>query len=332
MARLADIRSALMVDTSGAGFSANLVVLRDALLGALPELMVDYHLVNDRALEGEARATAKRELKRRCGRADLVVCASDALPSRLPEAPEHQVRVLLYPLRPETGEGPEGVSERPAIYTDIVVQSAYFAQHAVRRFSSSPSEAIRPLGLPAIDLLSMRARAEAARKKLYQHCPEARGRRIVGVSSSQPIDSLVDGPGAVTLSQELGEGSFVVFRAPRLGNLGDMVGSSLSASLIDSGPCFTPFELLLMSNALVTDRFGDAVYFSATGKPLFVLDADGQKGWAEPVAIQSLAQLPSKLADSDRLELTAVLRDRYVAPNLAGNAARVLESILGAGG
>ena len=36
MTRLSDIRRALMVDTSGAGFSANLVVLRDALLRAAP--------------------------------------------------------------------------------------------------------------------------------------------------------------------------------------------------------------------------------------------------------------------------------------------------------
>ena len=190
MTRLSDIRRTLMVDTSGAGFSANLVVLRDALLRAAPDIAIDYHLLNDRALEGEARAAAKRELKRRCGSADLIVCASDALPARLPEVPRHQARVLLYPLRPETGEEPQGAGERPPIYTDLIVQSPYFERHARRRFSSMPSSAIQPLGLPTLDLLSMQPLVDAARKKLCQHCPEARGpsdrRRFVESAARQP--------------------------------------------------------------------------------------------------------------------------------------------------
>ncbi len=318
-----------MVDTSGAGFSANLLVLRDQLLRADPGLIVDYHLVNERALQAEARAEAKRGLRRRCERADLIVCASDALPARLPEVPRHQARVLLYPLRPETGNEPHGAGERPAVYTDIVVQNPYFAQHARSRFSSMPSEAIRPLGLPALDLLSSESLAEAARKKLYQHCPDARGRRIVGVSSSRPLDRLLDGSEVVALARELGGSHFIVSRTPRLGAFGDTVGSSLSATVFDSGSCFTPFELLLMSDALVTDRFADAVYFSVSGRPLFVLDADADKRWAASLAIGSLSELPSRLGDENRGELARTFCDRYVAPNTSGNAARVIESILG---
>ena len=133
----------------------------------------------------------------------------------------------------------------------------------------------------------------------------------------------------MALLQELGGSSFVVSRTPRLGTLGEIVGSSLSASLFDSGACFTPFELLLMSDALVTDRFADAVYFSVSEKPLLVLDADGQKGWAESLAIRSLSELPLRLGERSQAELTIAFRDRYVAPNLSGNAARVIEAVLG---
>jgi len=317
-----------MVDSSGGGFSANLGVLRDSILRRLPHVKVDYHFVNERTLEGEARARARSELRARWAGADLVVCASDALPAQLPEVPSDQRRILLHSLRPRTVAAQ--AAERPPIYTDVIVQSEYSAHDAARRFPTSVAGVIKPLGLPAFDLLSMPAVAAAARRKLYEHCPRARGRRIVGVSSSLGLESILSGSDAQVLSEALAGEYFFALRTSRAGTLGASCGSSLSEFIFNSGSCFTPFELLLISDVLVTDRFSDAAYFSATGRPLVVLDADGTKEWAWELAVQSLLETSAVLGDGRRTALTAAFRDLVAAPNLEGNAERILDAVLGA--
>jgi len=322
---VAEIRRALMVDTSGAGFSASLVELRDALLRRLPDLEIDYHLVNDRVLEGDARARVVGELKRRCTHADVVVCANDSLPARVPEPRVGQRRVLLYPPQLSAGLGGSEPSARPPLYTDVVVQSEYFVPQASARF---PAGTIRPLGLPALDVLAMPSRRLAALSKLYQHCPSARGRRILGVSSKAGLESLLGCEDALALSRVLADDYFLVVRVPKEGAIGDECDASLSAFMFNSGPCFTPLELFSIADELVTDRFSDAVYFSATGRPMAVLDGDGTKTWAQGLTIRSLRDVPAMLADGGRAEPAVEFRDRVVGRHVTGNSERILDAVL----
>jgi len=314
-----------MVDTSGAGFSASLVELRDALLRRLPDLEIDYHLVNDRVLEGDARARVIGELKRRCSHADLVVCANDSLPARLPEPREGQLRVLLYPPQLSATLGGSEPSARPPLYTDVVVQSEHFVSQASARF---PAGRIRPLGLPALDVLATPSRRLAALSKLHQHCPSARGRRILGVSSGASLESLLGCEDALALSRELADEYLLVVRVPKAGTIGEECDASLSAFMFSSGPCFTPLELFSIADELVTDRFSDAVYFSATGRPIAVLDGDGTKSWAEGLTVRSLRDVPAVLADGGRVDPTAAFRDRVVGPHVTGNSERILDAVL----
>lgn len=322
-------RSVLFTDTTGQGFSRNLVVLRDELLVARQDLPLTYFfadLDSAEATAGEQRVV-KGLLSRASSDAGWVVTASDSKHVRHDRVAQDQRRVLLLSPRLASVAGGGGRVEG---YTDVVLPGAAFLPSAQRRF---PHARVHAAGLPAFTELVSDGRRDSVRRSLTTLCPGSHGKRIVVVTTQRSPQKVFGATGVRELAALLPEDVFLILDVPGLLPTLESEPAALADHVFVNDGAFGVFGLLALADVLVTSKFHDAVYFSVTGRRLITFTskrkvaalADKLPADYEALGIADVSDLPSALCasydEAARLRFQAV----YAVPDPESSLSRLVQ-------
>ncbi|MBN2405292.1 MAG: hypothetical protein JXE06_06900 [Coriobacteriia bacterium] len=319
---VAGLGDVLIFDATGAGFSQNLVSFRNALLPLAGHCRIDYHFCNLGRWKGERLGRVKAEACVAISKADMVVCATDSM--RGFDVREDQHTVLLCPPRQKFVDGRKLEAMEDSPYTHVIVQSDAFSDGARSVYGGE----VVASGLPAVDsLVSSESRIQAT-SRLYDYCPQAEGRTVIVLLSHYPARKLFAGLDLDDLLGRLTEQHFVVAAVPGLRDMLTDHPACWADHLFEAQGCFKHFELLGMADTLITTRFTDGLYFSATGRRFLALKPEWDKSanLFEGLSFGSLADLPDIL-QGDQGDSLESFRSRYLGPNVCSNSERAVQAV-----
>lgn len=323
----------LLVHTKGMRLPFALTALRDELLRRRPDLSVRYFAEDFNALTPVQRAARRHALIEASSAADIVLCEANVLPPETAKGgPAGQRRVLLPPPRLDLLEG-EFKNPRKALpYTDIVVQNepAYRAYYELL-YPMGLGDTFLPVGLPTVDILASEQTRAAMRETVYDFIPQARDRKVVTISMHYDARAMLGNVDLPRMAAEIGDEYVLLLDAPGAFPALAGYGRTLADFLCNSERLFTHTEALAVADVLITTRFGDGVYFSATGDPFALFDR-GSDPLPDDIAallISSVADIPALLANGPDHAALERFRAAYLAPNPSGNTARLAADLLG---
>jgi len=298
--------SVLFVDAKGQGFTRNLSALRDEILGLSRALPVRYFFA-DLDSADEAPTTEHREMRRllrhASAQANWIISASDSRHVRSCRGAKGQRRVLLLSPRLNSIDVTVARRERLTGYTDVVVAGSAFVAGAEALF---PGCRVHAAGLPVFaELVSDEARARA-RARLATACPQSVGKRVVVISTQRSPQQVFGESTVRELTERLPEDVFLVLDIPDMLASLESETADLEEHVFVNDGALGLFTLVALGDVLLTSRFRDAVYFSATGRDLFLLNTRqnvGTLGDKLPddysgLGIADVSELPMALAGS----------------------------------
>lgn len=323
--------SALLVNTATRSFTQGLSLVRDELLRRQPSMRLAYFFRDSARLTPVQLAAQTHELMRMCALADIVLCETDCLPSDAGKtAPPGQRRVLILPPKAEMTDAARVRPAKALPYTDLVVQNERFGDYFSALYPSGGAAAVLATGLPIVDSFSSAAYRANVRERLYDVFPAARGRKIVALTMHFDARTSLGNVDLPAMAERLGREHFLLIHAPGLFPALATYDSGLASFVCNPEGMFTLLEVMAMADTLVSTRFGDAVYYSATGNRFvfFSRNPNTVPPALRDLMITRLDEIPRLLEDTPNSVAQAVFREQYVAPNVAGCAERLVDRLL----
>lgn len=323
----------LLVHTKGMRIPFALTALRDEMLRRQPELSVTYFAQDFTALAPVQRAAQKHALIEACATADIAVCEANAIPIEAAKSgPAGQRRVLLPPPKLDLLESPFKKPRKALPYTDIVVQNeAAYRDYYELLYPMGLGDTLLPVGLPTVDILASEETRAAMREVVYDFIPQARDRKVVTISMHYDARAMLGNVDLPRMAEQLGDEYVLLLDAP--GVFPALAGyeRDLADFLFNTDRLLTHTEALAVADVLISTRFGDGVYFSATGDPfaLFSRTPDPLPEDIAAMLIGSVNDIPALLSNGPDTAAAETFRAAYLAPNASGNTARLAADLLG---
>lgn len=306
----------LFLETQGAGFSANLIEVRNELLRSRPDLELRYVIINTAK---DQTVRTHRMVQAACQDASHVICASNSLPANMPAARTGHKRILIQPIRQHMLGRTQGSSPNWAQFTDVVAQSGFVASAVSRELGSSASVRLHATGLPAADRFSSDAATARSRSALHFLAPQAEGRKVIALTSMRKARTFLTNVDLGELAKRLASKYFLMIKAPDTGSVLKRYPATLSEFVLDVQSSMRNIEHLLASDILVSSVFADAVLFSTTRRQVRLLcssrDAEGlgsllPKRFTD-LTLPDMNMLPESLAQRQSAAVSTAFGDEY---------------------
>ena len=327
--------SVLFVDAKGHGFTRNIAALRDEVLGSCRLLPVRYFfadLDSTGAVPARELRSMLRLLRHASAEANWIVSASDSEHVRELRGADGQRRVLLLSPRLNLVDATAARVEPSIGYTDVVVPGSAFIAAAEARF---PGARVHAAGLPVFAELASDAARARARSELATACPQSAGKQVVVITTQRSPQQLFGESNVRQLAERLPDDIFLVLDVPDILSRIESETSDLEERLFVNDGALGLFTLLALGDTLLTSKFRDAVYFSATGRGLFLLNTQqnvGTMGDKLPDAYSGLGvadvfALPPALTGSYDESARAQFQSAYAVSDPAATVTRVIDSL-----
>ena len=327
--------SVLFVDAKGQGFNRNLAALRDEVLGSRRSLTVQYFFADfdsTGAVPARELRSMRRLLRHASAEAKWIVSASDSEHVRELREADGQRRVLLLSPRLNLVDATAARAEPLTGYTDIVVPGSAFIAATEARF---PGARVHAVGLPVFaELASDEARVRA-RLELATACPQSAGKRVVVITTQRSPQQVFGESSVRQLAERLPEDVFLVLDIPDVLSSIESETADLAERLFVNDGALGLFTLLAAGDTLLTSKFRDAVYFSATARGLLLLNTRqnvGTMGDKLPDAYSGLgvadvSELPLALTGPYDESARAQFQSAYAVSDPAVSVARVIDGL-----
>lgn len=273
-----------------------------------------------------------RLLRHASAEARWIVSASDSEHVRELRGAESQRRVLLLSPRLNLVDATAARVEPLTGYTDIVVPGNAFIAATEARF---PGARVHAVGLPVFAELASDASRALARSELATACPQSVGKRVVVITTQRSPERLFGESSVRQLAERLPDDVFLVLDVPDILSSIESETADLEELLFVNDGALGLFSLLASGDTLLTSKFRDAVYFSATGRGLFLLNTPenvGTMGDKLPDAYSRLGLadvfgLPTALTGSYDESARAQFQSVYAVSDPAASVARVIDGL-----
>ena len=327
--------SVLFLDATGQGFTRNLAALRDELMGLRPALRMRYFfadLESKDAAPAKERRAMRRLLVRASAQAGWIISASDSEHVRACRGDEDQRRILVLSPRLDLVDATVEQGEPTAGYTDVVIPGRAFVAAAQTRF---PGARLHAVGLPVFSELVSNEARERARAELEVACPESVGKRVVVLTTQRTPPQVFGSSSVRELAAQLPEDVFLVLDVPKMLPTLEYETADLGQRVFVNDGSLGLFSLLALGDILLTSRFRDAVYFSATGRRLVLLNTqrnvgtlgDRLPGHYAPLGIADVIELPHALAEPYDERARLQFQHAYAVPDPASSVSGLVEAL-----
>lgn len=324
----------LFLDAKGQGFTRNLAALRDELLGRRPSIPARYFFADlePDAVSAKEHRAMRRLLDRASAEASWVISASDSEYHRGCRGGDAQRRILVLGPRLALVDATAERGEPVGGYTDVVVSGSAFAAAAEAQF---PGARVHALGLPMFAELVWNEARVRARAELAIACPKSAGKRVVVVTTQRSPKQVFDTSSVRDLVERLPEDVFLVLDIPDMLSVLESETPDLEERVFVNDGALGIFTLLALGDTLLTSRFRDAVYFSVTGRSLFLLNTRRNVGTLGDrlsvdyagLGIADVFELPAALTGSYDEPARLQFQSVFAVPDPASSSARLVEAL-----